>query len=174
MEPGNKAVDTNEETTGEAEAPAPPTAVHSFAEKIGSRNLMIAIVTMPFIFIGALALIIAIVGLPEEQAPASPDAFLDDSIGAAPVAAAPVVAQTAAAPEVSTVEAPAEAVIRPPAPARSSAMPVPAMIPPGGISLDGNRLAVRIERADGDVIVIYDLARGEVVSEVPLSELADQ
>lgn len=167
MEPGVKAVDTNEDAADEAAAP--PTAVHSFAEKIGSRNLMIAIVTMPFIFIGALALIIAIVGLPEEEAPASPDAFLDDAIGAAPVAAAPV----AAAPEVATVEAPAEAVIRPPAPASSSAMPVPTrMIPPGGIALDGNSLAVRIERADGDVIVIYDLARGEVVNEVPLSELA--
>ena len=164
MKPSIKAVETDQDAQDIDEAPAPPTAFHGFAEKIGSRNLMIAIVTMPFIFVGALALIIAIVGMPEEEVPASPEAFLDDSIGAAP-AAAP-------APAVATVETPAEVVIRPPAPAPSSAMPAPTqMIPPGGIALDGNSLAVRIERADGDVIVIYDLARGEVVNEVPLSEL---
>ena len=166
VKPSIKAVETDQDAQDIDEAPSPPTAFHGFAEKIGSRNLMIAIVIMPFIFIGALALIIAIVGLPEEEVPASPDAFLNDSIGAAPVAAAP-------APAVATVETPAEVVIRPPAPAPSSAMPVPTqMIPPGGIALDGNSLAVRIERADGDVIVIYDLARGEVVNEVPLSDLA--
>ena len=163
MKPSIKAVETDQDAQGVDEAPSPPTAFHGFAEKIGSRNLMIAIVTMPFIFVGALALIIAIVGLPEEEVPASPEAFLDDSVGAA---AAP-------SPTVATVETPAEVVIRPPAPAPSSAMPAPTrMIPPGGIALDGNSLAVRIERADGDVIVIYDLARGEVVNEVPLSELA--
>ena len=169
MKPGIKAVETDEETASgeasEAEAPAPLTGVHSFAEKIGSRNLMIAIVTMPFFFIGALALIIAIAGLPEGEEPPAP--ALDDSIGASPPLAAPDAPDAPAPPPqpAALQEAPASA-------ASAAAAPLASMIPPGGIALDGDRLAVRIERADGDVIVIYDLARGEVVNEVPLSALA--
>lgn len=166
MKPGIKAVETDEETASgeasEAEAPAPLTGVHSFAEKIGSRNLMIAIVTMPFFFIGALALIIAIAGLPEGEEPPAP--ALDDSIGASPPLAAPDAPAPPPQP-AALQETPASAV-------SAAAAPLPSMIPPGGIALDGDRLAVRIERADGDVIVIYDLARGEVVNEVPLSALA--
>ena len=163
MKPGVRAVETDNaaagETPEEAGAPAPPpTAFHAFAERIGSRNLMLAIVTMPLFFLGALVVIIALVGLPEDDpaAPSDTDAVLE-ALSAPPVAAAPIA-------EAS----PAEVAAPPPTP---SALGAVALIPAGGIALDGDRLAVRIDTAEGQVIVIYDLARGEVIQQVPLSAL---
>lgn len=167
MKPGVRAVETDNaadgETPEEAGAPAPPpTAFHAFAERIGSRNLMLAIVTMPLFFLGALVVIIALVGLPEDDpaAPSDTDAVLE-ALSAPPVAAAPIA-------EASPAESAAEVAAPPPT---ASALGAVALIPAGGIALDGDRLAVRIDTAEGQVIVIYDLARGEVIQQVPLSSL---
>ena len=168
MKPNIKAVDPQQDEAAAGEEASPPlTAVHSFAEKIGSRNLMIAIVTMPFLFIGALALIIAVVGLPQEDE--GPAGSLDELIAAGPVTRAP----DAAALTPASQPLPAEPAAPQAAPPVSGPAPVAsaAAIPPGGVALDGDRLAVRIEREDGPVVVIYDLSRGEVTHEVPLAPL---
>lgn len=145
MKPNIKAVETDEEAPEEVVPTAPPTAFHGFAEKIGSRNLMIAIVTMPLFFIGLLVLIIAVVGLPEEEVAAP---VLDDTIGVSPVVAAPTISQTP---------------VSQPDPVAADVLPV---IPPGGIALDGDRLAVRIETPEGPVVHIYDLTTNEIVQTV--------
>lgn len=169
MKPDIKAVETDQDPLEEAEPAAPPTAFHGFAEKIGSRNLMIAIITMPLFFIGALVLIIAIAGIPEEDASgAAPDAgvALDDSVGVSPVAAAPPVSDVAPAPAQPLVSDVVQDVALP-APAS-----IPAAvqgIPPGGVALDGDRLAVRVETADGPVVYIYDLKANEVVQTISFS-----
>jgi len=163
--PQIKAVETVAEDAARDEEPgaetaAPLTAVHSFAEKIGSRNLMIAIVTMPFFFIGVLALIIAAVGLPEDEADLA-GTSLETPVGA------PL---EAAVPDAATL---GDTVGGAPAAASSILPGTPAAIPPGGVALDGDRLAVRIEGPDGPVVVIYDLSRGAVTHEIPLAALGD-
>lgn len=178
MKPDIKAVDPRDDAAGAGEeAPPPLTAVHSFAEKIGSRNLMIAIVTMPFLFIGALALIIAAVGLPQEDA--SAEGSLDEILAAGPVTRAPDAAAppgAAQAPSAETAAARRSAQPVPPVAAASPSAADPsftaaAAIPSGGLALDGDRLAVRIERPDGPVVVVYDLSKGAVTHEVPLAPL---
>lgn len=158
-----KAVEPTEETSdGEEEVQAPLMGVHSFAEKIGSRNLMIAIVTMPLFFIGLLVLIIALVGLPEEEEAAAVNPVLE-SLGAAPVATL-----SSSAPVIEESQIPAES-----APAAidelAGAITIPEGASIGGMALDGDRLAVRIETADGPIIVIYDLAQNTVVQTIPFN-----
>ncbi len=46
---------------------------------------------------------------------------------------------------------------------------LPAGAAPGSIALDGDRLAVRMDGPDGVVVVVYDLARGEVIARVPFT-----
>ena len=130
---------------------APPSPFHAFAQNIGARRLMIAIVAMPFFFILLLVAIIAVVGLPEDEA-------ADQAAEGAPA--------VETAPDAAA--APAERV--------ETMAPSPALAPlsgaaPGAMALDGDRLAVRVERPDGAVIVIYDLSQGAVTHEIPLEAL---
>ena len=131
---------------------APPSPFHAFAQNIGARRLMIAIVAMPFFFILLLVAIIAVVGLPEDEA-------------------ADQAAESAPAVETATPDVAAAPVER-----AETAPPSPALAPlsgaaPGAMALDGDRLAVRVERPDGAVIVIYDLSQGAVTHEIPLETL---
>ena len=139
------------------EAPeAAPTPFHAFAQNIGARRLMIAIVAMPFFFILLLVAIIAVVGLPE-----------DEAVDAAPL-------EETAAPDAATAPAPAETVGTAASSSASSSGPAlgaPLAAAPGSMALDGDRLAVRVERPEGAVIVIYDLSQGAVVHEIPLEAL---
>jgi hypothetical protein len=120
--------------------PAEPlSGVGGIAHSIGARNLWIIILTMPAVFLAAVAAIIAIFGKPGDETA--------EEIPAAVAEAAP------AASEIPAVEA----------------ISVPAGAAPGAIALDGDRLAVRIDGPDGTVVVVYDLARGEVVARVPFT-----
>ncbi len=125
------------------------------AQSIGSRNLMIIIVTMPLVFLAVVAGIIAVFGG-------------DDAEVASEVASS---AATSAA-----VERLAE-----PAPARGaagataiSAAPSAIGLAPGSdvtaMSLDGDRLALRVDGPGGVSIVIYDLSAGAVIQTIPVTQ----
>lgn len=158
-----KAVEPTEEASdGEEEAQTPLTGVHSFAEKIGSRNLMIAIVTMPLFFIGLLVLIISVVGMPEEEEAAAVNPVLE-SLGATSAAPPPISAPVIEEPQILAESAPAAI------DGLADAIAIPEGASIGGMALDGDRLAVRIETADGPVIIIYDLAQNTVVQTIPFN-----
>lgn len=127
--------------SGDNDRAAPPAAgFGGLAQAIGTRNLWIIILTMPAVFLVIVAAIIAVFGKPGGQKTAAADA--------------PAPAAVAAA----AAEAPAHV---------PEAISVPAGAAPGAIALDGDRLAVRLDGPDGAVVVIYDLAKGEVVARVP-------
>ena len=165
MKPSIKAVETDDAASEgapeETGAPAaPPTAFHAFAERIGSRNLMLAIVTMPLFFLGALVLVIAIVGLPEDEAATEDAAAADAVLEALGAPAAPEpAAESAGAAPAPAVDAFAGAVV----------IPDDATI--GDMVLDGDRLALRVDKAEGPVIIIYDIAQDRIVRTIPLSAL---
>lgn len=128
----------------------------AMASAIGTRNLLIIIVTMPLVFLIVVMAIIAFLGPDEAREAATPGA----------------VRSTPAA----TLEEPDVA-------GRRAILPVPAAaerfepaiaLPPGAeigaMALDGDRLALRIDAADGGMIVIYDLAQDAVIKTIPLTE----
>ncbi len=128
-----------------------PSTFEDIATSIGSRNLMIIIITMPLVFLAVVSGIIAVFG--------------DDEA-----------AEIAAAPAAVSVERLAE-----PAPtARATgAVSISAQagaigIAPGAditaMSLDGDRLALRVDGPDGVSIVIYDIARGAVIQRIPVTQ----
>lgn len=127
-----------------------PSGFEDLATSIGSRNLMIIIVTMPLVFVAVVATIISVFGG-------------DDSADATAIRSEP---------------APIE-VLSEPAPVQRSAgvgalSPTPAGIPlstgaqVAAMALDGDRLAVRVEGPSGAEVVIYDLAAGQVVQRIPI------
>ena len=129
----------------------------SVASMIGTKNLLIIIVTMPFVFLVVVMAIIAIFGSPD-----------DDEVSVAVEDAAPVV-------ETIAIEEPAvegQRVVLP-IPAATDdaagAIALPEGAEAGAISLDGNRLAVRVESDAGAMIVIYDLSQNAVVQTVPIT-----
>jgi hypothetical protein len=105
------------------------------AHAIGARNLKIAIVAMPIIFLVLIALIILIFGKRDTVAPVEAATVIEES-GAVD---APLVAEHVA---LSTGQT------------------------PGALALDGDRLAVRIDGPDGVEVVVYDLAKGEVIARI--------
>jgi hypothetical protein len=108
------------------------------ANSIGTRNLWIIILAMPAVFLVIVAAIIAVFGRPgADKTPAE-----------------------AAAPAEETVAAPEPEVL-------PEGIAVPEGAAPGAIALDGDRLAVRLDGPDGVEIVVYDLAKGEIVARVP-------
>lgn len=109
------------------------------ANSIGTRNLWIVILTMPAVFLVIVAAIIAVFGRPgADKAP--------------PAEVAAPVEETVAAPEPEALP---------------EGIAVPQGAAPGAIALDGDRLAVRLDGPDGVEIVVYDLAKGEIVARVP-------
>lgn len=115
--------------------PTAPSQVDSLAESIGARNLKIIIITMPFVFMAALAVIIALFGGDKEDAD---------------TASALSAAEILASPETNAGALTGEAGV-------------------GAISLDGDRLAVRVDGPDGVKIIIYDVATGDVVQTITVS-----
>lgn len=121
------------------------------AQAIGTRNLIIIIVTMPLVFIFVVLGVIAIAGDPGKRE-----------------------ARAAAAES-----APAE--IEQPARYRGALEPLQACLPQSGaplmlpegaqigaMALDGDRLAIRIETDSGGEIVIYDLRAGAPLQTIPV------
>lgn len=127
------------------------------ASAIGTRNLLIIIITMPLVFLVVVMAIIGFLGDPDEaRTAAAPGA-----VRSTPVAAA----------EGSDV-AGRRAVLPVPAAAEGSApaLALPAGAEIGAMALDGDRLALRVETAEGAMIVIYDLMDDAVVKTIPLTE----
>lgn len=149
----------DEKDRGEADrldfAAAP--AKGSVAGRIGTKNLLIIIVTMPFVFLAVVMTIIGVFGRPGEEK----------------IAAAPASVRST---PVDALEQPAGAGARAtlPTPASmgdvSTAIVLPQGVSAGAISLDGDRLAVRVNGDSGAMIVIYDLASKSVIQTIPLVE----
>ncbi len=137
---------------------------------LGTKNLLIIIITMPFVFLVVVMAIIALVGKPEKLSKA------DQSGVVRSVEATAVDAQTGLAlgEPIEALEAGQRVVLPVPASVSSSladlsaAIPLPLGSVPGAISLDGDRMALRVDGEDGGMIVIYDLATDRVVKTIPL------
>lgn len=131
---------------------ASPSAPSSIAHRIGAKNLIIAIVTMPFVFLVVVMTIIAIFGDPKEERAqeaatrlqVSPDTLEEPALARAVL---PIAASTTGLPASIAAPAGADA---------------------GAIALDGDRLAVRFDTDDGAVIIIYDIAEGATVAAIPI------
>ncbi len=137
----------------ENDAPeAAPTGFAGFANAIGSRNLMIAIIAMPLVFIAVVTAAIAIFGRPEA----------DEKVKSVEIG------------ETSSVET----LVQP----RSATAALAAAAPPTAVdpieleagsdisamALDGDRLALRISGPSGGEIVVYDLGRAEIIRRIPV------
>jgi hypothetical protein len=122
---------------------------------IGTKNLLIAIVTMPFVFLIVVMTIISIFGAPDKDRSAKAPAAI--SIPASVTLDQPALTgQQAVAPIEASLPA-------------SAAIVIPKGASAGAMSLDGDRLAVRIDGESGAMIVIYDLSKGEPVQIIPLT-----
>jgi len=129
----------------------------SIASMIGTKNLLIIIITMPFVFLVVVMAIIALFGRPGEETAAASGA----------VRSTPVAEVEEAAPAIE-----GQRVVLPTPAAASEVSPaivLPEGAEAGALSLDGDRLAVRIDGPDGAQIVIYDLNTEEVVKTIPLT-----
>ncbi|GJL95065.1 MAG: hypothetical protein DHS20C05_14700 [Hyphococcus sp.] len=136
-------------------APAPS----GVAAMLGTKNLLIIIVTMPFVFLVVVMTIIGIFG--------RPGADEDRTVEAATTSVRSTAVETLEEPSVA-----GQRVILPVTASTgdlSSAIALPAGAQAGAISLDGDRLAVRIDTDDGAMVVIYDLAKGAAVQTIPLT-----
>ena len=133
------------------------------ASSIGTKNLLIAIITMPFVFLLVVMTILAVFGGRADE-----PAQLADAATAGAVRSTPAEA-------VLTIEEPApnRAVEAFRASTTSPEFSAP-LAAGGAMALDGDRLAVRVDRADGAYVVVYDLAAGEVIYTVPLSALGGE
>ncbi|MBT8472690.1 MAG: hypothetical protein KJN99_08800 [Marinicaulis sp.] len=149
------------ENFGPAGAPKLESPFGSLAQSIGARNLMIAIVTMPAVFLVVVLAIIGVFGKPK----------VDETETAA-------VATPVRSTEVDTLQEPARVSVPVTEPSAASVnVPVrsvewDASPTANAISLDGDRLAVRMMGGEGEVIVIFDLEENEVVQTVPVSVFA--
>jgi len=118
------------------------------AASIGTRNLMIIIVTMPLVFLAVVTVIIAVFGRDDE-----------DGVASAP-------AERAVAVERLAEPAPVSAGATPVSPA---AIGIDAGADITAMSLDGDRLALRVDGPTGVSIVIYDIANGAVIQRIPVT-----
>jgi len=133
----------------------PRSGFSGFAASIGARNLMIIIVTMPLVFLMVVMGVIAVFGEANETRETAAPGAVRSTSAAAPEAPAPP-GQRTILPIPAAMDTKAQA-IELPAGARA-----------GAISLDGERLAVRVDAEDGAMIFIYDLTKNAVVQTVPL------
>lgn len=136
---------------------APQSGFAAVASSIGTRNLLIVIVTMPLVFLVVVMAIIGFLGEPE----GTREAAMQGAVRSTPVAALEepsVAGQRTVLPIPAAAEGSAPAI----------ALPAGADI--GALALDGDRLALRIDAADGGMIVIYDLGEDAVVKTIPLTE----
>jgi len=119
--------------------PAPKTGLGGLAHSIGTRNLWLIILTMPAVFLVAVAAIIAIFGKPKK----------DEAELAAPVSVeGTAVAETPPSDRAALSLARGEAA--------------------GAIALDGDRLAVRVSGPDGEWVYVYDLRDGATIARLPI------
>jgi hypothetical protein len=146
----------------ENEVPAtqePLTGVSNFANRIGARNLLIIIVTMPLAFLIVVMGVIAVAGKPGKE---------EETVTAGAVRSTP-------AEYADVLEQPARQTVLPATPASLFAEDAAPLVLPegakiGSMTLDGDRLAVRIDRQGGGEILIYDIARGGVIQRIRVTQ----
>ena len=131
----------------------------SVASNIGAKNLLIIIITMPFVFLVVVMGIIAVFGKSDE------DARIADAAAPGAVISTPVASLEEPALQGQRVTLPIAASTD----ELLSGIVLPEGSAAGAISLDGDRLAVRVDSVDGGMIVIYDLAQNTVVKTIPLA-----
>ncbi len=137
---------------GEPSAAPAPAQFGNLAGAIGAKNLLIIIIAMPFVFLVVVLGIIALFGNPNDGKPVA----LDDETLLFPDGV----------PEGANVYAY-------PTQDGSGSVAVPVGAAPGAIALDGDRLAIRLDGQDGVTVVVYDLAKGEVIARIPFVNDAD-
>ncbi len=130
-----------------------PSTFEGIATSIGSRNLMIIIVTMPLVFVAVVTAAITVFGGKDDaDQPARETPAVE--VLAEPEPAAPAATPTSI-----------------------SAAPAAINLSPGAdvaaMALDGDRLVLRIDGPDGPMVVIYDLAAGRVVQRIPITHRAE-
>ncbi len=144
----NKA-HNHQESKGE-EMPSPDAAkssADSVAAMIGTRNLKIVIITMPFVFLVVVGLIIAVFGRPGESNRTTSDAtHMDVATGAGPGALS-----------ISNLSLDG-----------SGGVILPKGAEIGSMAFDGDRLALHVDGRAGAMIVIYDLQQNIVVQTIPV------
>ena len=132
------------------DAPAEP---RSLAHAIGTRNLMIIIITMPLVFLIVVMAVISVFGRPGT----------DRQPGVAPMAAAPA--------GLEMLDQPLQPATGP-SPASLALAPAPLVIPEGAaitsMALDGDRLVMRVEGVGDGELIVYDLGRGSVTQRIPV------
>lgn len=145
-----KTVEENQPPSGEDRSAfnAPPTSADSVAAMIGTKNLKIIIITMPFVFMAAVAVFIAVFGRPGERANAAMQTSLQsesvapESLGGLSIPPLPVDG--------------------------SDGIVLPKGAEIGSMAFDGDRLAVHVTVPGGVMIVVYDLQKNIVVQTIPV------
>lgn len=137
-----------------------PSQFDNIATNIGSRNLMIIIVTMPLVFIAVVTGIITVFGDGDNDAVAA-----QRPAGVA----VPVAVERLAEPAPNSVDARGATAATTIA-ANPSAIGLTAGSDVTAMSLDGDRLALRVDGPAGVSIVIYDLSAGAVVQRIPVTQ----
>lgn len=139
---------------GPAAAPAP-----SLASSIGSRNLLIIIISMPVVFLIVVMVTISVFG---RSGDSHTERSAVNNAQAERVVASPMVNRSQQGAPLNT---------------SSSAFMVaediePIILPKDAhsesMALDGDRLALRIHGPDGEAVIIYDLSAGRVIATIPV------
>ena len=151
-----------------------PSSFGSIADSIGTKSLMIAIVTMPLVFIVVVMGILAVFGKPGETPAATQSAVRSVAIDQ------PVSDSVSNGPSNQLIE-PALASIPGQSPslapslgqAQSVGGPIPGLLAPEDsdvktMALDGNRLAVWYENDEGRAVIVYDLTTGAIIKTAPI------
>ncbi len=135
----------------------------SVAGMIGTKNLLIVIVTMPFVFLVVVMAIISIFGRPDDAV-----SDVNRVVQSIPISNGSLEEPALSEPQrvVLPIAVAAEGTV--------GGITLPVGAEAGAMSLDGDRLALRIETPDGPMIVIYDLVQNSVVQTVPLLTANDQ
>ena len=135
-----------EDTAGSGDAPSAATSV---AAMIGTKNLKIIIVTMPFVFLIVVGAIIAIFGKPRGSQ--ASDSNVEIAAGAPP----------AVTPGAARIDVSASG---------AGGLNLPAGAEIKSMAIDGDRLAIHLSLESGAAIVIYDLQQDAVTKTIPVAK----
>jgi hypothetical protein len=142
---------TTDATMQEAPTAATAAGMSGLAQAIGARNLFIAIITMPIVFLLVVMAVIALFGKPGARTERIAESPRTETVLSQP---APLAA-TPAAP-VAAFE------------------PAPIILPSGedvaAMAVDGDRLVLRVKGPSGGAIVVYDLATGATLKRIRILE----
>jgi hypothetical protein len=154
---GDEKAERVDEAPGFAARPeTPPTDFPVGAEPSSPRNLIIAIVTVPIVFVAVVILSVSVFGRPNAEAAAT---------AGSPVAAA-----------IDRIEQPSRHARAAEASFASSfeAIETPEDSRIASLALDGDHLAMLVESPAGAQVKIYDLSRGAMAAQVPIQKRVEE